>query len=80
LIRARSMSAASKMMPWELPTLVMVLVMIVILCFTSRRRQARAVAAVNWLIETRSLPTLTRSYPRCFTFYVPDPSAPLFRL
>jgi hypothetical protein len=28
-------------------------------------------------IETRSLPTLTRSYPRRFTFYVADPSAPL---
>jgi len=27
--------------------------------------------------ETRSLPTLTRSYPRRFTFYVADPSAPL---
>jgi hypothetical protein len=24
-------------------------------------------------IETRSLPTLTRSYPRRFTFYVADP-------
>jgi len=24
-------------------------------------------------IETRSLPTLTRSYPRHFTFYVADP-------
>ena len=28
------------------------------------------------IIETRSLPTLTRSYPRRFTFYVADPSAP----
>ena len=28
------------------------------------------------VIETRSLPTLTRSYPRRFTFYVADPSAP----
>ena len=28
-------------------------------------------------LETRSLPTLTRSYPRRFTFYVADPSAPL---
>jgi hypothetical protein len=27
LIRARSISAASKMMPWELPTFVIVLVM-----------------------------------------------------
>jgi hypothetical protein len=24
-------------------------------------------------VETRSLPTLTRSYPRRFTFYVADP-------
>jgi ABC-type hemin transport system ATPase subunit len=24
-------------------------------------------------VETRSLPTLTRSYPRHFTFYVADP-------
>jgi len=28
--------------------------------------------------ETRSLPALTRSYPRRFTFYVVDPSSPLF--
>jgi hypothetical protein len=27
-------------------------------------------------LETRSLPTLTRSYPRRFTFYVARPSAP----
>ena len=27
-----------------------------------------------FLIETRSLPTLTRSYPRRFTFYVAPPS------
>src|SRR6266550_2084013 len=27
-------------------------------------------------VETRSLPTLTRSSPRRFTFYVADPSAP----
>jgi hypothetical protein len=26
-------------------------------------------------IETRSLPTLTRSYPRRFTFYVADPAS-----
>ena len=29
--------------------------------------------AVSGWIETRSLPTLTRSYPRRFTFYVADP-------
>jgi hypothetical protein len=28
------------------------------------------------LIETRSLPTLTRSYPRCFALYVASPKAP----
>jgi hypothetical protein len=28
---------------------------------------------MKWSIETRSLPTLTRSYPRRFTFYVADP-------
>ena len=32
--------------------------------------------AAGQVIETRSLPTLTRSYPRRFTFYVADPSAP----
>jgi hypothetical protein len=31
-------------------------------------------------IETRSLPTLTRSYPRRFTFYVAWPAAPFARL
>ncbi len=31
-------------------------------------------------IETRSLPTLTRSYPRRFTFYVVWPAAPFARL
>ena len=32
------------------------------------------------LLETRSLPTLAHCYPRSFTFYVPDPSAPLLSL
>ena len=41
LIRARSISAASKMMPWELPTFVMVLIIGVILCFTNGVRQPR---------------------------------------
>jgi hypothetical protein len=31
-------------------------------------------------IETRSLPTLARSYPRRFTFYVAWPAAPFARL
>ena len=31
-------------------------------------------------IETRSLPALTRSYPRRFTFYVAWPAAPFARL
>jgi len=31
-------------------------------------------------IETRSLPTLTRSYPRRFTFYVAWPAAPFATL
>jgi len=31
-------------------------------------------------IETRSLPTLTRSYPRRFAFYVAWPAAPFARL
>jgi len=31
-------------------------------------------------IETHSLPTLTRSYPRRFTFYVAWPAAPFARL
>jgi hypothetical protein len=31
-------------------------------------------------IETRSLPTLTRSYPRHFTFYVAWPTAPFSEL
>jgi hypothetical protein len=31
-------------------------------------------ASENFLIETRSLPTLTRSYPRRFTFYVARPT------
>jgi len=31
-------------------------------------------------IETRSLPTLTRSYPRRFTFYVACPAAPFMPL
>jgi hypothetical protein len=31
-------------------------------------------------IETRSLPTLTRSYPRRFTFYVAWPAAPFTKL
>jgi hypothetical protein len=31
-------------------------------------------------IETRSLPTRTRSYPRRFTFYVACPAAPFARL
>src|SRR5215468_778570 len=35
-----------------------------------------AAMTVGQVIETRSLPTLTRSYPRRFTFYVADPSAP----
>jgi hypothetical protein len=35
------------------------------------------VALLSRSIETRLLPTLTRSYPRRFTFYVADPSAPL---
>ena len=35
-----------------------------------------AAGTVGQVIETRSLPTLTRSYPRRFTFYVADPSAP----
>ena len=39
LIRARSISAASKMMPWEFPTFVIVLVIGVILCFTNGARQ-----------------------------------------
>jgi hypothetical protein len=43
LIRARSMSAASKMMPWEFPTFVMVFVIGVILCFTKSERQT-----ANW--------------------------------
>jgi hypothetical protein len=30
-------------------------------------------ASKNFLIETRSLPTLTHSYPRRFTFYVAHP-------
>ena len=30
-------------------------------------------ASKNFLIETRSLPALTLSYPRRFTFYVADP-------
>jgi hypothetical protein len=30
-------------------------------------------------IETRSLPTFTRSYPRRFTFYVALPAAPFAR-
>ena len=42
--------------------------------------QTRAESEGDFLTETRSLPTLTRSYPRRFTFYVADPSAPLLRL
>src|SRR4030095_11337606 len=34
---------------------------------------ARSIDPFYFLIETRSLPTLTRSYPRRFTFYVADP-------
>jgi hypothetical protein len=30
-------------------------------------------------IETHSLPTLTRSYPRHFTFYVADPVSSIAR-
>ena len=39
----------------------------------NRRRRLHRSAC----FETRSLPKLTRSYPRRFTFYVADPSAPL---
>src|SRR4030095_10536323 len=45
LIRARSMSAASKMMPWELPTLVMVLVMRNTMFYGDHRKSARAAQA-----------------------------------
>jgi hypothetical protein len=33
---------------------------------------------VGLVIETRSLPALARCYPCSFTFYVADPSAPLY--
>ena len=37
------------------------------------RQGASVLVRVMGLIETRSLPTLTRSYPRRFTFYVAEP-------
>src|SRR5689334_9123201 len=42
-----------------------------------RDRSPQSLYSSFMLFETRSLPTLTRSYPRRFTFYVADPSAPL---
>jgi hypothetical protein len=37
------------------------------------KRSTRAAMMSSTSIETRSLPTLTRSYPRHFTFYVAHP-------
>ena len=55
--------------------------------FAYSRRLDRYLAAVTGhvalprrSIETRSLPTLTRSYPRHFTFYVAEPSTPFATL
>jgi hypothetical protein len=40
---------------------------------SSRKERAESAAVNDTRVETHSLPTLTRSYPRRFTFYVADP-------